>query len=142
MGTTTLLPPSGSSGNSSVNITQVGGNAVTTSVPVSIVPGSVTRFTGQVKIATTGTAVQLNATSYVMQNGALITAGPNNAAPVFTSGGVGSTTGGSGVTNVVDGTGNGNLVQQGATQSVGSGVNMNTIYVNGTSGDLFFYEIS
>lgn len=101
---------------------------------VTIVPGTVTRYTGQVKIATTGTAVQLNATSYSMQNGALVTAAPNNSAN--------STIGISSVTNTVDGTGNGNLIQSGATQPVGSGVNMNTIYVNGTTGDIFYYEIS
>lgn len=109
---------------------------------VTIVPANVTRFTGQVKIAVTGTAVQINATSYVMQNGVTITAGPNNTAPVFTAGGTGSTTGASNVTDGTDGTGNGNLIQPGATQSIGSGVNLNAIYVNGNAGDLFFYDAS
>lgn len=111
-------------------------------VTLDAVIGNVTRFTGQVKIAVTGTAVQINATSYVMQNGVTITAGPNNTAPVFTAAGTGSTTGASNVTDVTDGTGNGNLIQPGATQSIGSGVNLNTVYVNGNAGDLFFYDAS
>lgn len=118
--------------------------SASTPLPVTIdaVVGNVTRYTGQAKIAVTGTAVQLTSTSYIMQNGMLITAGPNNTTPVTTAAGVGSTTGSSSVTNLTDGTGNGNLIQPGATQSVGSGVNTNLIYVNGTAGDIFFYDAS
>ena len=88
-----------------------------------------TIITGQAKIAVTGTAVQLGANALV--NGIVITAGINNAA-------AGSTAGPAGVTNVVDGTGNGQIMLPGASVSFAV-QNSSAVYVNGTAGDIFSF---
>ena len=98
----------------------------------AIPSGKVTRQIGQAVIAVTGTAVQLSATSYILQNGVIISAASGNNS-------AGGTIGASGVTNAVNGTGNGVIVAPGASAAEGSGVNLNTIYVNGTAGDIFSF---
>ena len=112
---------------------QVDGSGVTQPVSgtVSVSAPTVTAKYGQVKIATTGTAVQLSSGSYVLQNGLIVYGKTGNSAL--------GTVGTSAVTDTVDGTGNGMLVPAGAGISVGAGVNINAIYVNGTIGDIFSY---
>ena len=106
--------------------------------PVTVVDSpvsTVTSYTGQAKIATTGTAVQLSSTSYIMQNGITVSGASGNNT-------TGGTIGNSSVTNTVNGTGNGNFIAPGATVSMGAGINLNSIYVNGTSGDIFYFGAS
>lgn len=82
---------------------------------------------GQSKIATTGTAVQLNGgTSQALTNGIIITAATGNAAVI--------SIGGSGVNNTTGGTGNGYLLAAGASISFAI-TNTNDIYINGTAAD-------
>lgn len=81
-------------------------------------------FTNQVKVAVTGTAVQFGSNS--VNNGAIITANKNNVEKV--------TLGGSGVTNTVDGTGNGLVLDPGGSISIGIN-NTNLIYLNGSADD-------
>lgn len=80
---------------------------------------------GQAKIASTGVAVQLP--SNALTNGIIITAKSANAAPI--------TVGGSGVTNTVDGTGNGYILEAGSSSSWAVN-NTSAIYINGTIGDI------
>ena len=87
-----------------------------------------TAITGQVKISVTGTAVQL--ASNVLVNGLFVTSKTTNA-PY-------GTVGGAGVTNTVDGTGNGYILPAGASASFAVS-NSNAIYVNGTAGDIFSF---
>lgn len=82
--------------------------------------------TGQVKIAVTGTAVQLSGTSVPLLNGVIIIANQNNTASI--------TIGGSGVTNTVDGTGNGTVVTANSAVSIAVS-DLDVLYVNGTAGD-------
>jgi hypothetical protein len=89
-------------------------------------------ITGQVKIAVTGTAVRLYATSYLLYSGIILTAASTNNAS-------GGTFGLSSITNTVDGTGNGAFIAPGASQSLGNGIDLSSIYVNGTAGDIFYY---
>ena len=85
--------------------------------------------TGQVKIAVTGTAVQLP--SNALKNGVIIKAlSSNNAA--------GMTWGASSVTNTVDGTGNGDILEPGERNSAAVD-NTNRIWVNGTAGDILSF---
>jgi len=98
----------------------------------TIIPPVVTQKFGQVKIALTGTAVQVSPTSYILQNGVIVAAALGNNA-------TGGTIGLSGLTNTVDGTGNGSILSPGQPTSIGSGVNINSIYVNGTAGDIFTF---
>lgn len=94
---------------------------------VSINPATV--FTGQVKIVTTGTAVQLPAA--VLINGLSVMSLISNST-------LKQTMGGTGISNVVDGTGNGIIRQPG--EGWGFGVpNANYIWVNGQAGDIFTY---
>lgn len=80
---------------------------------------------GQSNIAVTGTAVQLSSGTLV--NGVVVSASLSNAASI--------TIGGSGVNNTVNGTGNGYILQPGA--SVGIAINnTNVLYINGTAGDV------
>lgn len=85
-------------------------------------------ITGQAVIASTGTAVQLG--SNLLTQGVIISAKTGNAAAI--------TIGGLGVTNTVDGTGNGVIVPAGASLSY-AGTNTNQLYVNGTSGDIISF---
>ena len=86
-------------------------------------------LTGQAKVSVTNTAVQLNGgMSQPLTNGVIITAGSNNNTN-------GMTVGISTVTDVVDGTGNGYILVPGASVSFAVN-NTNTIWINGTSGDL------
>lgn len=81
---------------------------------------------GQAKIASTGTAVQLSAGA--LNNGVIISAASGNNA-------AGVTIGGSGVTNTVNGTGNGYILAPGASVSFAVD-NVNRLYINGTTGDI------
>jgi hypothetical protein len=86
--------------------------------------------TGQVKIAVTGTAVQLQSNALV--NGLIIKSiSSNNAAN--------QTVGASTVTNTTDGTGNGYILFPGEAASFGVS-NSNAVWVNGTIGDIFTWE--
>ena len=81
-------------------------------------------FFGQAKIAVTATAVQLP--SNVLTNGVIISAFSTNTAPI--------TIGGSTVTNTANGTGNGTILEAGASISFAI-TNTNALYINGTAND-------
>ena len=81
-------------------------------------------FFGQAKVAVTATAVQL--ASNVLTNGVIISAYSTNTAPI--------TIGGSTVTNTADGTGNGTILEAGASISFAV-TNTNVLYINGTAND-------
>jgi hypothetical protein len=83
---------------------------------------------GQAKIAVTGTAVNLPSKAAV--NGVILTAKSTNAAAI--------TVGVSGVTNTVDGTGNGYILEAGSSISFAV-TNTNLIFINGTIGDIVSY---
>lgn len=87
-----------------------------------------TLIAGQKAIATTGTAVQLDTGALV--NGVTITANINNSAPM--------TIGPTGVNNTQTGSGNGYILQPGASMSF-SISNLSPIYLNGTAGDFVSY---
>ena len=89
----------------------------------------------QVVIAVTGTAVQLSATSQILQNGLTIQAWTANNANAGRFGDSGVT-----FTGAPTGSGNGDIILAGARVPVGSGINLNTIYVNGTAGDIFSWS--
>lgn len=92
-----------------------------------ITPLPTAPITGQGKIATTGVAVQL--ASNVLKNGVIVKANSNNAQPLFV--------GPAGVTNTNDGTGNGYRLDPGEAISFAV-PNANSVYVNGTVGDIFY----
>lgn len=99
----------------------------------SVPSGSITPQVGQVKVATAGTAVQLNVTSYVIENSLTITANINNSGSIT----VGFT---SGVNNTITGAGNGYVLAPGASCVVAAGINIDVLYINGTSnGDWVSY---
>lgn len=79
----------------------------------------------QAKIAVTGTAVQLASNALVI--GVSCFAKGANAASIEI--------GPSGVTNTVDGTGNGDIIPAGAARSFAVS-NSNALYINGTAGDI------
>ena len=85
-------------------------------------------FVSQAKISVTGTRVQLG--SNVLSNGVIITALSTNTAKM--------TVGGSAVTNTVDGTGNGYILEAGSSSSFAVS-NTNALYINGTAGDIVSY---
>lgn len=123
------------SGTQDINITEVGGNAVTTTVPVSgsvqisslVNPLVASPLVGQSKIASTSVAVRLNGgTSQPLTNGIIISAPSGNVSPI--------SVGTSSVNNTADGTGNGYLLAAGGSISFAV-TNTNDIYINGTSGD-------
>ena len=91
--------------------------------------GQNTVLSGQKKITTTGTAVQLGSGALV--NGVIITANINNAAPI--------SIGPVGVNNTQDGTGNGYILNPG-TSIAYSATNLSPIYINGTAGDFVSYS--
>lgn len=97
-------------------------------VPV-ITPLPTNPIAGQVKIATTGTAVTLP--SNTLKNGVVIKAKSSNAQPLFV--------GASGVTTTDDGTGTGYKLEAGEAVSFAV-ANSNTIYINGTAGDSVYFS--
>ena len=110
---------------------QTTGNASLASIATSVAGmGGIqnTLIAGQKAIATTGTAVQLGTGALV--NGVTITANINNSAPM--------TVGPTGVTNTQTGSGNGYILQPGASMSF-SISNLSPIYLNGTAGDFVSY---
>lgn len=110
---THLLQVSG--GGSGGNVTIVGNLLVTAPL------------VGQSKVTVTATAVNLNGgTTQPLSNGIIITAAPSNATVIS----IGSST----VNNTTGGTGNGYLLQAGASISFAV-TNTNDIWINGTSGD-------
>lgn len=129
--------------NASSNVTQFGGNAVVTGTGVSgngvpRVTVSSDSFpanpsglvTGQIVIAVTGTAVCLP--SNALTNGVIVKSLlSNNAAK--------QTVGGASVTNTVNGTGNGYILQPGEASSFGV-TNSSAVCGNGTAGDIFTYS--
>ena len=84
-------------------------------------------ITAQVKISVTGTAVCFP--SATLYNGVVVKGLSTNAA----NGTVGTST----VTNTADGTGNGAIIEPGTGVSLGV-VNLGTLCVNGTAGDIYF----
>lgn len=87
---------------------------------------------GQVVIAVTGTAVALSAASVPLPGGSVfLTALSTNTAVV--------TVGGSGVTNTVDGSGNGLILGAGGNAVVFAD-DLNKVCVNGTAGDIVSYS--
>ena len=80
---------------------------------------------GQAKIASTGVAVQLPANPLL--NGVIVTALSTNSATIEI--------GTSGVTNTVDGTGNGYILAAGASISWAV-TDVSDLWINGTSGDI------
>jgi putative methionine-R-sulfoxide reductase with GAF domain len=119
---------------SAANLTLLGSQALTdaqlraTDIPVST-PLPELPITGQGKIATTGTAIQMP--SKALKNGIVIKASPDNLSPLFI--------GASDVTTVNDGTGNGYKLDPGEAISYAI-KNTNTIYVNGTAASIFYYS--
>ncbi len=91
-------------------------------------PLSATIVSGQIKIAATGTAVQLPSNALV--NGIVIKARSLNAAAGF----VGSAS----VTRTDDGTGNGFALLPGEAMSYATS-NSSAVWINGTIGDVFYY---
>lgn len=89
-------------------------------------------ITGQVKIAVTGTPVKLP--DNALNNGVILKAKSTNTAPI--------TVGGSaGLNNIVDGTGNGDIIEAGSATSYAV-TNTGGIWVNGTSGDVVSFSAS
>ncbi len=86
---------------------------------------SVAPLNGQATISVTGTAVQLSANTLL--NGIIVTAKSTNSAPIV----VGIST----VHNIVDGTGDGYILEAGSSMSWAV-QNSNDLYINGTSGDI------
>jgi len=85
---------------------------------------------GQVVIAVTGTAVRLLAPSVPLPTASvLVYSLAANAA-------AGGTVGGAGVTNVVNGAGNGYILEPGQSMVIMPD-DINEVYVNGTAGDIF-----
>lgn len=94
-------------------------------------PGTFNPICGQIKIANTGTAIQLP--NNTLSNGVIITAKSTNSAPI--------SIGVSGVNNTVDGTGNGYILEAGNSVSFAV-ANLNSIYINGTANDIVSYASS
>ena len=87
---------------------------------------------GQVVIAVTGTAVVLSAASVALPAGTVLVSAleANNAA--------GGTVGGVAVTNIVNGAGNGFILEAGKSTVVNAD-DLADVYVNGTAGDIFSF---
>ena len=121
--------------NTSSLALESGGNLATVATKMSdgtqtasiIIPASFK--TGQARIAVTGTAVQLG--SNTLTQGVLISALSTNAASIT----IGTS---SGVTNTVDGTGNGSILTAGSTKSIAA-TNTNLVWINGTAGDIISF---
>lgn len=84
---------------------------------------------GQVKIAATGTAVNLPAGA--LQDELIIHS-------AITNNGANASVGGVGVNNTRDGTGNGYILEPGASTILAVD-NANRVWINGTIGDIFSY---
>jgi len=107
------------------------GGAVSSAISTFAVPED-DPIGGQVAIAVTGTAVRLSVASVPLPSGSvLIKALSTNTAM--------GAAGGSAVTNTVDGTGNGHILEAGET-SVVIAADLNRVWVNGTAGDIFTYS--
>lgn len=103
--------------------------------PLPVISPLAAPVTGQVKIATTGQAVQLPAAALV--NGILVKAKSTNAAQSGSySGTVGAA---SSITTTYDGTGGGYPLAPGEAASFACS-NANFVYVNGTAGDVFSFQ--
>lgn len=113
-----------SSSSQALTDSQLRASDVPVSTPLPELP-----ITGQGKIATTGTAVQMP--NKVLKNGIVIKSSPDNLSPLFI--------GTSDVTTVNDGTGNGYKLDPGEAISFAI-KNTNTIYVNGTAGSVYYYS--
>jgi hypothetical protein len=85
----------------------------------------------QAKIAVTGTAVRLPLN--IAKNGIILTAKSTNAANIHV--------GDSSVNNTEDGTGNGYILEPGASASFAVD-NSNKLYINGTAGDVVSFAVS
>lgn len=109
---------------------------ITTPISAAALSGSVntvqtnpsTVAAGQIKIATTNTAVCLPANA--MTNGAVIKARDTNVGNGFV--------GASGVTTTDDGTGNGYRIKPGEAASAAPS-NSSAVCVNGTAGDIYYF---
>lgn len=110
----------------STNTLLTSGNTVRSNILTAIGGVTASPVTGQKKVAVTGTAVQLIASSTPLVNGVQVQANPNNTAAV--------TIGLTGVNNTTDGTGNGKVLQPGQAWAFAI-TNLNLLYVNGTAGD-------
>lgn len=131
-GTVSLSTVAGGLGTSSLTPIYdsiIGGSLTLTSSsnPTLFIPSAF--VTGQAKIATTGTAVQL--ASNTLTQGVLITALSSNSAKIT----IGNS---SSVTNTTDGTGNGAILTAGSTKSIAA-TNTNLIWINGTAGDIISF---
>ena len=141
--TVTIINEGASGSAAAVNITQIAGTTASTNSGVAdagtlrVVSAAnvATWQKGQAIIAVTGTAVQLSSTSQVLQNGMTIQAWTANNANAGRFGDSGVT-----FTGAPTGSGNGDIILPGARVPVPSGVNLNTVYVNGTAGDIFSWS--
>jgi hypothetical protein len=87
---------------------------------------------GQVAIASTGTAVPLSATSVALPSGTVIVRAHSGNSDDGAAGG-------SDVSNSVDGSGNGYVVEAGKDALIFA-EDLADVYVNGTAGDIFSYS--
>jgi len=115
--------------NTSALALESGGNLATIASNTGKVVIPSAFVTGQAKIATTGTAVQLG--SNTLTQGVLISSLSTNAANIT----IGTS---SGLTNTVDGTGNGSILTAGSTKSIAA-TNTNLVWINGTAGDIISF---
>lgn len=124
-------PPTLTSGQVAALMSDVNGN-LKVNVAANGSPGPTnpsTFVTGQLIIVTTGT--QVCAPSAALQNGLIVKSLPSNSSNK-------QTIGPTGVTNVVNGSGNGYVLSPGEAGSVGI-ANASSVCVNGTVGDIFTY---
>jgi len=132
---TAFTANAGTNLNTSALALESGGNLATVATKMSdgtqtskiVIPSAF--VTGQAKIATTGTAVQLG--SNTLTQGVLISSLSTNAASIT----IGTS---SGLTNTVDGTGNGSILTAGSTKSIAA-TNTNLVWINGTAGDIISF---
>jgi len=113
--------------------------ALTNSTPIHVLPvdlngnavaPAAAPVAGQATIATTGTAIQLTASSTPLANGIILVAKSTNAANLHV--------GASGVTNTEAGAGTGVILEPGKMVLLCVN-NANVIYVNGTINDVISY---
>jgi hypothetical protein len=102
----------------------IGGSPISTANPVPVTTPISGPLTGQVAIATTGTALALG--SATLANGVIVKAASTNAATILV--------GPSGVTNTNNGTGNGYPLAPGEAISFAA-ANLNQVFINGTAAD-------
>lgn len=111
-------------GSQSLTDAQLRAAAIAVETPLPVDP-----FVGQLKIATSSTAVALP--NKILKNGIVLKASSSNTSNLFV--------GASGVTTTDDGTGNGYKLEPGEAISFAI-LNSNTIYVNGTAGSILYYS--